>query len=265
VLTLIGVGLILLNLARNLPASIVLFFCVLVFMDSPVARAIADWPSYWSNGFYDPEMTLSDVLQGFLVVGYFPFLPWIIYPLIGFVVGTSVLGESREPHDNRPALYRGMAIGGVLMCLSGGLLMLRYLAKDRLPAGLQQPFTMFPPSVDYVLMTVGISVMCFCAGHLWLDQRLSSARFVRFRAFVGLFSRHSFTVYLLHHVVHLWPLWIYGVSHGREATWFWRQAMSVELAVALACVFLVACYLLLRWMENSAINGIEGWMRWLCG
>ncbi|MFN9247871.1 MAG: hypothetical protein ACK6DS_12455, partial [Planctomycetota bacterium] len=78
------------------------------------------------------------------------------------------------------------------------------------------------------------------------------------------FSRHSLTIYLLHHVMHIWPLWIYGTYAGSEPTAFWRVAMPGSVSVPLAGLFLLLSYFLLRWMDRTGRDGAEKWMRWLC-
>ena len=105
----------------------------------------------------------------------------------------------------------------------------------------------------------------FALGHRWVDQnpRLVNHRVVR--VVFTTFSKHSLTIYLLHHVVHLWPLWIYGAAFGDEPTQFWRTAIPVAVSVPLAVLFLAACFVLCRWMERTERRGVEGWMRHLCG
>jgi hypothetical protein len=80
----------------------------------------------------------------------------------------------------------------------------------------------------------------------------------------GTFSRHSLTIYLLHHVVHVWPLWIWGAATADDVTVHWQRAMPAAASLCLAAAFLVAAYPLLRWLDASGRRGIEGWMRWLC-
>lgn len=264
VLTLIGVGLMILNLARNLPRKITLTFCAAVMAISPLSRSLADWSSYWTEGYFDPDMTLSDVLQGFLVVGYFPVLPWIIYPLIGFVTGTSVFGASRDQIPDVCALRRGLFIGGGLILTALAAVLIRVLAPQFFPDDWPAPWTMFPPSPEYVIGTIGFGLFSFCGSFLWLDQGGSPGRFRSIRNVAATFSRHSLSAYILHHAAHLWPLWIYGVSQGNEPTHYWRQLTSVPVAVALSCLFLPGCYLLFRWMDKTNKHGIESWMRWIC-
>jgi hypothetical protein len=78
------------------------------------------------------------------------------------------------------------------------------------------------------------------------------------------FSRCSFTIYVLHHIVHLWPLWIYAVVAGQEPTFYWKNAMPLGASIPLALLFLLCTYGLIRAMGENRNYGIEACMRWLC-
>ena len=69
---------------------------------------------------------------------------------------------------------------------------------------------------------------------------------------------------MLHHIVHLWPLWIYGVGQGKETTFYLGKAMSPTMSLPLALIFMAACLVWFRWLGMGERRGIESWMRWLC-
>lgn len=268
VLTLIGFGLITLNVARRLPPAIALLFCGVVYVISPLARSIAEWPLYWENQYFDPDMTLVDVLQGFLVVGYFPVLPWIIFPLIGFVTGTYVFGESRQHKPDLKVTARGIWAGAIMMVIAAGVVAIRSFWPSIFPDDWPAVWTMFPPSAEYVLATIGFGVFSFCSGYLWLDaagqQRDSVVRFQTLRSLAGTLSRYSLSAYILHHMVHVWPLWIYAVSTGQETTVYWQNATTVPVALTLACIYFLLSFGLFRWMEKNDYPAVESTMRWVC-
>jgi uncharacterized membrane protein len=269
VLTLIGFGLITLNVARRLPPAIILLFCVVVYAISPLARSIAQWPAYWQEGYFDPDLTLSDVLQGFLVVGYFPVLPWIIFPLTGFVTATLLFGQSREQSPDVPAIVRGIWTGAGMMIVSSGVVAARTFAPGWFPTDWPAIWAMFPPSAEYVLATIGFGVFSFCSGYLWLDhskpdQTQSIARFQTLRSLAATLSRYSLSAYILHHMVHVWPMWIYAVSTGQEITVYWQQATTIPVAIVLACIYFVLSFALFRWMEKNDWPAVESTMRWVC-
>src|SRR5262245_40572390 len=84
VLTLIGASLLLLTLVRNLPLPVPVVMAAAAFVLGPVLRALTDYPSYWTEGHFECDLTPEDVLFGFLSNGFFPIFPWIAYPLTGF-------------------------------------------------------------------------------------------------------------------------------------------------------------------------------------
>lgn len=261
VLNFIGCALLMLNGLRQIPLSITLVGCAIVFGVSPVAREIADYPAWWAEGYYDPDMTLSDVLTGFLVTGYFPLLPWVIYPAIGYVVSSWLF--SGEPGEDR-RLGRVALAGAGLLLLAGTVLAVRSGNPAWVPAGLPKAWTMFPPSMEYVTATLGFALVFFSAGQYLLDRRGNFSTERGLGLFCTTFSRHSLSIYVLHHVIHLWPLWIYGTLYGSEPTQYWRTATSMPVALGLAMAFLAGCYLLFRWMDRTDRHGIETWMRWIC-
>ncbi|HBJ36499.1 MAG TPA: hypothetical protein DDZ51_17455 [Planctomycetaceae bacterium] len=264
VLTLIGFGLITLNIARRLPPALILLFCGAVYAISPLARSIAQWPDYWQNGYFDPDWTLADVLQGFLVVGYFPVLPWVIFPLTGFVAGTWVFGQTRGQQPGVPAIIRGIRIGAGMIVISTSMVATRTLLPQWFPSDWPATWSMFPPSAEYVLGTLGFGVFSFCGGYLLLDFAAAAERLQTLKSFAATLSRYSLSAYILHHIVHVWPMWIYAVTTGQETTVYWQQATTIPVAILLACIYFVLSFILFRWMEKNNQPAIESAMRWIC-
>ena len=136
---------------------------------------------------------------------------------------------------------------------------------------------MFPPSMAYVLGTLGLTLFAFAQCHYWIDQNprfaqkttngttgTLSERGRPLGTIARTFSRHSLSIYLLHHVVHLWPLWIYGSIYGDDPTQFWQNALPAYASISLSVLFLILCYFLFRWMDRTGKSAAEGLMRWVC-
>ena len=123
---------------------------------------------------------------------------------------------------------------------------------------------MFPASIEYVVGTVGMALLAFSMGHRWIDRNPRFNKNGRVATFARTFSRHSLSIYLLHHVVHLWPLWLVGAFTGAETTHLWRQAIPVGWAIFFSAICLAGSYALFRWMDRTGRRGIEGWMRAVC-
>ncbi|MDZ4734588.1 MAG: hypothetical protein SGJ16_13510, partial [Nitrospirota bacterium] len=77
-------------------------------------------------------------------------------------------------------------------------------------------------------------------------------------------SRHSLSLYLLHHVVHIWPLWVYGMATTGVATSHWQRVFPPAVAVSLAALFLVGGSVLCHVAGRRRIPMAESLMRRLC-
>lgn len=264
VLTLVGVAMFTLEVARKLPSSLALLGIGLIVAISPVARTLAGWSEFWTNGYFDPDWNLRDPVLGFLAVGYFPVLPWIAVPLLGFVVGAAVFGEAKAEAGDTQMAFRVAVAGAVAMTLTGLLIGVKYVFPQLYPESFQPVWTMFPATTMYLCGTLGFVSAAFALLYLGVDRRLKPTDWPTTRRIASTFSRHSLTVYLLHHIVHVWPLWIYGWARGDETTLHWQRATSLPVALALAAIFIPCAYLLFRWMDQTGRGGVESWMRRIC-
>lgn len=274
VLTFVGAALLLLNFARRIPLPVCVLLAVFAVLASPLLQSMADYGAYWENTYFECDLTLSDVLIGFLVTGYFPIFPWIAFSLAGLVTSAVLFGEDRVPATGKvakgdiggpnasawPTVLLGVALIGVAL---GGL-----AVRSRLPAVVAEKllggWSMFPPTLEYVTCTLGICLALLGLGHRYVDCNPRALRHVGPLDIAKTFSRYSFTIYVLHHFAHLWPLWLYGIATGNEPTEFWMKAMPMTVSIPLALVFLVICYWILRRLGPDRTYGIESWMRWLC-
>ncbi len=271
VLTFIGAALLVLNIARRLPLSVSAMTAAVILMISPLLRAQVEYEAYWANGYFELDPTLSDVLIGFFVTGYFPLFPWLVFSLAGFTTASLLFGEATEsgaaPEDAEPAMLSPrwlIAIGAVSLGIAIAIRLLHSHLPEVLAKTVLGGWTMFPPTTTYVFGTLGWAFLLFGAAHLLIDRNPRMLRRKGLLDIAKTFSRYSFTIYVLHHIVHLWPLWIYGVVTGNEPTHFWQNSMPIYISLPLALVFMITCFVLLRWIGPERRFGIEAWMRWLC-
>ena len=155
-------------------------------------------------------------------------------------------------------------MGIIFVIASAGLRVLRPHLPDPVPTALVTGWTMFPASVEYVLGVLGAALLAFALLHVGIDRRAGLARIPALLSAARTMSQYSLTMYLLHHALHLWPLWIWGSMAGEEPTQFWRNAMPEWAAVSLAGVCFVGCYLLFRGMSRREWPSVESAMRWVC-
>ena len=261
VLTLIGLSFLLLNIVRQLPWGVPVFMIVVAFVLAPMLRVFSDYPAYWTQGYFDCDPNAPEVILGFVVNGFFPVFPWILYPLAGYVTGTAFFDLEPEEH---PPWRRTALLGAGLVILSFTLIRIGPWVTVSSGSSLLQGWTMFPASIEYVVGTVGMALLAFSMGHRWIDRNPRFNTNGRVATFARTFSRHSLSIYLLHHVVHLWPLWLVGAFTGAETTHLWRQAIPVGWAIFFSAICLAGSYALFRWMDRTGRRGIEGWMRAVC-
>jgi uncharacterized membrane protein len=258
VLTFLGAATCLLNVIRVMPVPAVLLTIILAVTLSPLMQRLADYQAYWANGYFETEQTLSELLTGFLVTGYFPIFPWIALPLTGFIVAPVLLQQQFA--DNRVRLWLHWTAAGLIACVlvSASIRTVWPLSLQWLPE-----WTMFPASMSYMAGVLGMVMLLLSGLHGWLDGRqavLIPAGLLR-RA--ERFSRYSLTIYLLHHVVHLWPLWIYGWFSAGDPTIYWGNVFPWWPAFLLAVLFLVCADRLLMLVEKHRVPTAENLMRWL--
>lgn len=262
VLTFIGSALLLLNLLRRAPALIPTMIAIASIVIAPAMRASAEYSAYWSNGYYEGDFTLSDLLIGYFATGYFPIFPWIAYSMLGFVAATLLFPRDKS---EKPTVWPVVSVGVALLVAALITRLLTPFAPETLTANLLTGWHMFPPSVEYLLVTIGSAFVLFGLLHRYVDNNPNISTDATLFRIVKIFSRYAFTIYILHHMVHLYPLWIYGYIATGEPTIYWGEAMGTTSSLFLGVVFLVCCYAILSRLDPDNRYGIEGWMRWLCG
>lgn len=270
VLTFIGFALLLLNVMRRLPLPIPILVAIVAVLVSPVLRERADYHAYWVNDYFECDLTMSEVLTGFVSTGYFPIFPWLAYSLAGLVTGSLLFNASRKASEQQegsgaePSGWKTSLVGAAIMTTAVILLTVRPYLPETISQKVLGGWKMFPPTIEYVLATIGMAMLLFGLLHRSVDLNPNTVRYKGWLSIAKTFSRYSFTIYVLHHIVHLWPLWVYGAATGREPTYYWEKAMPIVISMPLACVFLVVCYFSLWKIGPDRRLGIEGWMRWIC-
>ena len=264
VLTFIGAALLFLNVARRMPRPTCVLVAVMAMLVSPVLRRMADYPAYWTNGYFECDLTLSDVLVGFLSTGYFPIFPWIAFSLAGYVTASWLFARPAPGLVGAPDPWRPARIGLALAAASLALRFARPWLPEAIASGMLGGWTMFPPTTEYVLGTLGMALALLSAAHRYIDLNPASRRFAGVLSVAKAFSGFSLSIYVLHHLVHVWPLWAYGYSRTGEPTEYWGKAMGVGPSMALAAAFLACCWLLLRVLGPDRRYGLERCMRWVC-
>ena len=275
VLTLIGCGMLALEVVRRMPDSAILFTAAAIVAVTPALQHLADYAAYWTIGHYDYDFTASDVLLGWLVTGYFPIFPWLAFPLAGYATAPVLVGSCGP---DTSAIDRGLddatgterrrhrlppACGPlVLLVTAATLFSLWHALPTAVTGGAARAWMMFPPTLVYVLGTLGGVMALLHALHRHLDD--DASRFARVVAWATPLSRRALSLYLLHHVVHVWPMWIAGLVTTGTADGLWQRALPVSWSLGCAIAFVVAAAVLCRFADARRVPTVESWMRWIC-
>ena len=256
ILTLIGTAMLTLDVARRAPPAVTIVACGLLVGLAPVLRAAADYRAFWEAGYFDYDFTLADVVTGYLATGYFPVFPWLALPLAGFAAAPWIYGPAGDRRPRAPLVIGGLLLGAAAVVMAARpLVPARLVTHDRL-------WAMFPPTTAYVLGTIGGGIALATILHRAIDGRSGSPGWLERTA--GAMSRHSLTLYVLHHVAHVWPLWISGFVMAGDPDALWQVATPVSTAIhwALACLCLAAW--LAERMDRPGVPSAESLLRWLC-
>ncbi len=252
ILTLIGVGLLALSVARWIPDPAVLFAAVVIAAASPALRVAAGYDAFWTEGYFDYDFTLADVTLGCLVTGYFPIFPWLAFPLAGYALAPRLLAGDRS----------GPLAAAGLVALSAALIAAWPVLPAAITGAAPRAWAMFPATTAYVLGTLGGVMLALVIAHRILDGAPPRAEWLM--EWATPLSRHALSIYLLHHAVHVWPLWAAGLATAGEATALWQLAMPMGWAIGLAAAFLAAAAVTFRWVDRHRLPSAESLMRWLC-
>ena len=273
ILPLIGASFVILAALRRMPPQALFMLAILVVLASPFLRTCSNYTAHWSDAedTYFARLTLTESLLGFVLNGYFPLLPWVFFPLMGFALGTYFFGD---PTGQRLRSWRVPVCAGLLLTLSA----LGVFLRDAMPAAIHDHYatkiTLYPASTTFLLGALGLNMFSLWALNRWVDGKakrgqecLANLHTSRGNGAVLSFCRRysifAFTVYVVHHAAHLWPLRLCEYLEGHRGS-LWKHAVSTPMALVLAVVFAVLFYVVLVFMERRKMYSLEGWMRWVC-
>jgi uncharacterized membrane protein len=259
ILPLLGVSTLILFLLRKWPPHALLAPAILVLLISPPLRTITDYGSHWHGEEYVYRFAMKDVVLGFFLQGYFPLLPWVVFPLVGFATGRVFWGEKSEDRLTGWQLPI-FGLGLVILAALGTILS---EAMPRALRGFLSELTFYPASTTYVLGMLGVILLGLWGLHRALDSSPVSPK-GPVLAFLGRYSRFALTTYVVHHALHVWPLLFLAAWEGkRDPWWYYGDAVSTPMALILALLFIAGFYGVLVMWDRKREYSFEGILRWL--
>ena len=255
ILTLIGTGMLALDIARRNPTVVSIVACGLFVGLAPTLRGVAHHREFWADGYYDYHFTFTDVAADYLMTGHFPVFPWLALPLAGFVAAPSIFRRDT-------ASPSAVIVGGLLLAAAAVTMVARPLAAAHLTTHDRRLWAMFPPTTAHVVGTIGGVILLAAFLHRVLDRRADQPGALLRVA--GAMSRHSLSLYILHHVAHIWPLWLVGLVMTGDPQAFWQVAMPASAAIAWGVAFMLLVAWLAERMDRPGTPSAESLLRWLC-
>lgn len=265
ILTFIGAMTIILLFCRKSPSSTLLLFCALAFFITPWLRSFIDITPFYGGKFesvkwisdffpnlifdpaqdYDSGKTVFHTVVGFFLIGQFPLLPWIIFPIVGFVVGRRMT-QNLLAADSPFILIIGLMFTfmGLFAANAGSIRSSFSVANDYII-----PLSFYPISFSMVMLLMGIVLTLFIT--LWriYDANPDNAKKPgMFLIYCRQISKYSLTIYITHFALFFIPLRIIQLATGK---YYLRDAMSTPSAFALAVLLMILYYPLLKLWDKA--------------
>ncbi len=250
ILTFIGSALILLLLVRRWSDAALLALMAAIWLGSPFLRLWSLYDTHWdfASSTYWHNWQPAEIFLGWLLNGTFPVLPWLIFPLGGYLAGRRLLRRSPSPYAAYGFLVLGMATAS-----------LGWWGSDFLGPIYGGEFTFYPAAPSYLLWMLGVDWAMLALLWLVLDAPTAPLRAswqkTPWHTISTLFSQHALSLYILHHSVHLWPIYLAGWLWTGDRWYFYADAMSLPTALTFAAFFGLAVWPLLRsWQLGNGYN-----------
>jgi uncharacterized membrane protein len=263
ILTLIGASLLMLFPLRRLADRWLIAAAAGLVLISPLLRIWSEYPNYWDVwGEYVNPFNLKGVLLGFIANGYFPLLPWLLFPLVGYLVAKSCFGRVNH------RVPKSVPLSGLLLIVLAvaGVIGSEFYAGNVIwLEGYLSPYTFYPASTTFLLLALGLILLLFWALYSYFDQRNTGEG--RFIIFCRRYSRYALSAYVIHHAVHVWPLLIAANMAGKRDHWFYYgEVMPTWASLSLAAVFTVLFYLIIIiWDKYNGKYSLEWLLTRLVG
>lgn len=272
ILPLLGVSLIVLSLLSQQKSIIILILVLLLIALAPYLRQYSDYEQSW-GGFhqdvlpknhlvsdvivdpikeYTPGYNFSEKLQGFFVEGEFPLFPWLAFPLLGLILGRN-MGRNK-------LLF--MLTGCVMIILS---LWLSYLSSKYLGYEINDlfitPLSFYPCTTTMLLLQIGLCFILFTITQYFDGNNIAKFKASKSLIIARLLSSYSLTIYIIHHIIILWPVWLLGYLHG-DISLYYTDLFSAKMSLISAMMLLMLLLVLISVLKkHNKLVSIEDLMK----
>jgi uncharacterized membrane protein len=266
ILTLLGASVIILIAVRNWRPRILIAACILIVLMTPPLRDISHHDLYWVDGEfeYGARWALGDVLRGFLLNGYFPLLPWLLYMLAGFALGQIYFAS--EDEASLPLVLPLLGTLLIALALLGALLH----SSPRLPAWFAryyatgQPDGFNPMTTGLLLGSLGFMLIAMWVLNRAIDLNRSVTGTGPVLMFFRRYSYFALSAYVAHLAVQLWPMWFVAWWLQKTQIRFYEgRFLNLPAALVSAVIFIFVFYLLLIVLDRHKKYSLEHFMRWI--
>lgn len=220
-----------------------------------ICSQVWDVAYYWRLGRYKAPLTIPHLIMGFLVAGYFPVLPWVAFPVAGYVAGRHLFIAPSSVRTRKRALLMGIwaaATGALANVVS-------YVGQIHNPAWKALlAFSFYPLSPSFFLFLAGILVTAFTLTHSAFDVEQLKAPSLNF---LRLFSRYSLTLYLFHFAFLIGTQRLAGWLLRRDTDAFLRHSLNPLTAIILGIIAVPLLYKFCSWWDkHGGRYSFEWWL-----
>jgi uncharacterized membrane protein len=265
ILTLLGAAAMVITAIRNWYPTVLIGICALILLASPPLRDMANYYRFWITGEYTYQFAFSDVALGFLLNGYFPMLPWLIYPVVGFVIGQ--LYCNVDDNDAPSLSFAVPLVGSLLIAIAAiGMLIEPYAPKWAAKYYFNEmPSDLYPAVTVFVLGSIGATMLTVWFLSYTIDDNRRITGTGPVLAFLKLYGEFALTAYLVHLAVHVWPLWMAATwQHQSSIEYYEGRLTQTPTALGLAVLFAVLFYPCLVVFQRHRKYSVEHLMRRVC-
>lgn len=232
ILTLMGFSTIILFFCRFFSSWSLFALSVVIAVITPYLRRMVDIAGEWGGAFvqapfiskylpgmfvepasdYSAAWEFGRIIKGFFLAGDFPVLPWVMFPVIGLLMGRRII-QGKMRHD----LPKFFALGFLLLCFGFGF---AYLggskSADSVVGDLVSPFCFYPDSFTMISAQIGMSIIALSIFYYVFDVRKKEATKLgpTTRLLVRT-SNFALTFYFLHYLLLGWPLLAVYIFTGK--------------------------------------------------